>query len=159
MQEECAAQNQKLQGQNAALEEECGKLRAGAEQHLLQVEAARERLQAADKKLEEEEQRRLQEVKELQVGPCCRALQSPRFVLSNISKIVPTNLQYFHLRVPSCRPLSCYRRTASCCLQLLWVVGSMFTCWVPGCHQNICSATMISGAAVRGVNGGCGSER
>ena len=79
MQEECAAQNQKLQGQTAALEQECGKLRAGAEQHLQQEEAARERLQVADKKLEEEERRRLQEVKELQVGSCCRALQPRGF--------------------------------------------------------------------------------
>ena len=76
VQEECAAQQQKLREQNTGLEEESSKLRSAAEQHQHQLDAMRQRLEAADKKLEEEEQRRLQEVKEMQVGavfPCCRA--------------------------------------------------------------------------------------
>jgi hypothetical protein len=49
------------------LQEEQNKLKATGEHHQQQMEALRGKIEAGDKKLEEEEQRRLQEVKELQV--------------------------------------------------------------------------------------------
>lgn len=67
LQEDYIAQQQKLQGEKDALEAECTKARAAGEQNQEQLEALRKKIEAADQKLEEEQQQRLREVKEIQV--------------------------------------------------------------------------------------------
>jgi hypothetical protein len=67
MQEEYSLQQKELQQQRDVLEQECKKMRAAGEQQQQQLEAMRKQRDVADKKLEEEEQRRLHEVQELQV--------------------------------------------------------------------------------------------
>jgi uncharacterized membrane protein YccC len=70
VQESCLVQHQKVQQLKDLMEQECNKIRAAGEQHQQQLDMMRKQIEAADNKLEEEEQRRLNEVKELQVCSC-----------------------------------------------------------------------------------------